>query len=406
MDSPRNINKDFIHGALSDAIARIGEELDLSEAERNDIELDQDTQGVPGSPEISRVILEKIASARVVVTDVSLIASGNNQKPHINSNVAIELGYAYGKLGDEAVLKVMNTHYGLPSDLPFDLRSRRHPIQYELAPGADKDWIKKERKKLAGQLYSILRNYVKDWKSPSHSAHEEIQPIDMRGRYWESTEPLVPKDADRYESSDLYWYGQSILYFRCIPSAQLPSLKPRVARDLVIGLPPLCCNGGYSHSRNKWGAISYNKGSDDRLIGATQLFRNREIWGIDLTSSNMESQSDDDDEEQKRFIPTVAIQRHYPRVIENIRKLAKNLEYGDSYIIEMGLSGAKDVHLGIEWSYYGGFPGPFYDEEVYIRKTINENYHTMQIMNAFWDKLFSEIGKEVPDKLLWKADED
>lgn len=141
MDSPRKINKNFIYGALSDAIEKVGQEPDVSEAERNEIKLDQDTQGVLGSPEIARVIFDKIAGSNVVVADVSLVASGTDNKPHINSNVAIELGFCYGKVGDEAVLKIMNTHYGAATDLPFDLKSRRHPVQYCLAPDADKETV-------------------------------------------------------------------------------------------------------------------------------------------------------------------------------------------------------------------------------------------------------------------------
>lgn len=59
---------------------------------RLSIELDQDTKGVLGSPPIADVILNKIKAADVVVSDVTLVASGRGDKRHINSNVAIELG--------------------------------------------------------------------------------------------------------------------------------------------------------------------------------------------------------------------------------------------------------------------------------------------------------------------------
>lgn len=87
MDAPRKVNKNFIHGALSQAVDRLTEQLDVSEAERGDIKVDQDTQGILGSPDIVRVILEKNAYSNVVA-GVSLVAVGKDSKKHINSNVA------------------------------------------------------------------------------------------------------------------------------------------------------------------------------------------------------------------------------------------------------------------------------------------------------------------------------
>lgn len=39
---------------------------------------------------------------------------------------------------------VMNTHYGLPEELPFDLKERRYPICYQLEPEADDKPSKRE----------------------------------------------------------------------------------------------------------------------------------------------------------------------------------------------------------------------------------------------------------------------
>ena len=137
-DADRKINKDFIHDALVAAIKEINSDISLSEADRRDdlLTLDQDTKGILGSPPIAETILKKIAAADVIVLDVSLIASGREQKRHINSNVAIELGYALGKRGYEPLLKVMNTYFGDFEKLPFDLKDRRHPVGYYLSPNA------------------------------------------------------------------------------------------------------------------------------------------------------------------------------------------------------------------------------------------------------------------------------
>jgi hypothetical protein len=403
MDAPRKTNKDFIYSALSEAIARIADGSDISEAERDRIELDQDTKGVLGSPEISRVIFEKISASRVMIADVSLVAR-SHEKLQINSNVAIELGFAYGKIGDGSVLKIMNTYYGQPEELPFDLRIRRHPVQYKLAPDANTDVIAAERRRLAGQLTEILRGYLADVAQTEQIAHTETPFLDLRGRYWNGKEALIPRDETRKASSDVFWDGRSVLYFRCIPLFELPELSAREAKDFAIDLVPFLSANGYSRRRNKWGIISCDlSNAGKNIIGATQLFKNREIWGIDATYCEAKTILNDG-QESIRYIPTEALQRNYPSAIDSIRHIAKKLGYGDQYLIEIGLSGAEGTFLAISRDYDNSFPGPFFDREVYIRKKISDNYHTMQIMNDFWEKLFSEVGRDVPKELIWKPD--
>ena len=400
MDAPRKTNKDFIHAALIRAVGKLSDELDVSEAERDEIEVDQDTQGVLGSPDIVRVILEKIAASRVVVADVSLVATGKEGKKHINSNVAIELGYTYGKLGDEAVLKVMNTQFGQADDLPFDLRTRRHPVQYSLEPDADADTIASEQKKLAGQLAVILKQYLAKPLASSESGHIETLSTDRRGTFWLPSEVIVPENRP-YVRNDNYCTVPSVIYFRCIPEKDLPKLTSREAYDATADLPPLVSEGGYGRSRNRWGAISHCIAQDGDFLGFTQLFKNGEIWGVDAYYSNVFTKPEDDEEEPRRFIPSGALQRDYPRSIGGIRKTAANLGYGDKYIVEMGISGASGLHLAIDRKYFESFPGPMYDNEVFIRQTVKNDQPTGEIMNTFWSKVFSEAGREVPSELVW-----
>jgi len=54
-DISNRINRNFIRGALEKSIKKVAESLNLDEAPR----IEQDTSGVPGSPEIANTILEK-----------------------------------------------------------------------------------------------------------------------------------------------------------------------------------------------------------------------------------------------------------------------------------------------------------------------------------------------------------
>jgi hypothetical protein len=111
-DIDARTNRSFIRDALKSAIA----DLDLLDAERH--EIDQDTSGVLGAPVIAETIFKRIRLASVFVADVTLTGTTSDGKRPCNSNVAIELGYALGVLGDDVLLNVMNGHYGPPDALP------------------------------------------------------------------------------------------------------------------------------------------------------------------------------------------------------------------------------------------------------------------------------------------------
>ncbi|MBR0755662.1 hypothetical protein JQ604_26100 [Bradyrhizobium jicamae] len=164
-DTPGKTGRHFVRAALSLAIDALKQAPDVEEptaAEtREGLHLDQDRQGVPGSPDLAPTIFEKIERSVVFVADVTLVgASDDGSKRLMNSNVAIEYGHAHHALGSKAILMVQNTHYGNRDALPFDLRHKAGPVQFNLAPGAKKAEIEAEQKKLVSQLVVALRPYL------------------------------------------------------------------------------------------------------------------------------------------------------------------------------------------------------------------------------------------------------
>lgn len=75
-DEPQRETRDIIREALKAAIEQIGAELE--EADRP--ELDHDTKGAPGSPEIVNTILGKIKAASLFVADVTPVAMTRGKK--------------------------------------------------------------------------------------------------------------------------------------------------------------------------------------------------------------------------------------------------------------------------------------------------------------------------------------
>jgi hypothetical protein len=152
-DLPNSANRGFIETAIRIAIKNIASDDSI----QLDPVIDRDTQGVPGSPDIATTIFEKIEEAQVFIGDVSIINGENTSRPTPNPNVLIELGYAIKTLGMRQILLVMNTAYGEPEQLPFDLRGKR-VITYRQS-GEDTSRVD-ERKRLAGIIEYGLRSIV------------------------------------------------------------------------------------------------------------------------------------------------------------------------------------------------------------------------------------------------------
>jgi hypothetical protein len=136
-DTPGKIGRHFVRAALADAIEVLKQPEEIEEPAERDaraaLHLDHDRQGVPGSPDLAPTIFRKIDQSAVFVADVTLVAHIQGEevadwdsatKKLINSNVAIEYGYALRALGDRSILTVQNVHYGEREQLPFVGRYR------------------------------------------------------------------------------------------------------------------------------------------------------------------------------------------------------------------------------------------------------------------------------------------
>jgi hypothetical protein len=147
-DLPNSTNRIFIGKALSTACEQVSKNPDIEYSPR----LDQDTQGVSGSPAIPATIMEKIDECQVFVADVSLSFNGPKDKVAPNPNVMFELGYAVARLGWDRIILVMNLENGPIDSLPFDLEKRRVTGPYKAAVGEQDR--SEEKKSLASRLAS------------------------------------------------------------------------------------------------------------------------------------------------------------------------------------------------------------------------------------------------------------
>src|SRR5688572_7323361 len=142
-DRDRSICHDFIREAADAAITKIAlaqssDRAVVDEApDFPEVELDHDTKGVQGTPNIVETIKKKIRDCAIFMADLTHVADyqtsdERRKKKAQNGNVLIELGYAMAQKQPEQILTVMNTAFGNFTHLPFDLHLNRKPVGYFL----------------------------------------------------------------------------------------------------------------------------------------------------------------------------------------------------------------------------------------------------------------------------------
>ena len=124
-DLPNSYNRNLIENVIKSTLKKINRENNLSLV----LDIDRNTDGLLGSPDIADSILKKIDKCDIFIADISIINKSSTFRKTPNPNVLFELGYAVSRIGWNRVICVFNSDYGDLKDIPFDLRNRRI-IQY------------------------------------------------------------------------------------------------------------------------------------------------------------------------------------------------------------------------------------------------------------------------------------
>ncbi len=396
-DTPDKIGKSFIRSAIDEAVNMLSEEMELDEAERPNV--DQDTQGVMGSPPIAETIFEKIKNSEVIIVDVTLVGETPSGKCLINSNVSYELGFAHGHHGDHVLLSVMNTHYGPPDNLPFDLKHRRWPVRFELSPESDKEQRNKVKAKLVKELSAILKRYLANRK-PLKKKYEPIPSTLNPASYWQDGEYIVQRTQSDDRDNDInlgYIKNQPLIYLRLWPDTQLDDLSGKELSDHNISMiePLLGRTGGYSICRNKYGSITYSGENAGQLISTTQVFKNREIWGAEAFILRRRENRDID------FVPTGAFEEGLKKSLNAYIKAAyERLGYTDIIHVEAGMVNVEGFKLAMPNNYWDRYWGPIF-EDISVNFTVNKNVPesvTNGLLKVF-EAVFDSAGSERPTNL-------
>lgn len=397
-DHPGAISRHLVRDALELAVASLNEELSIEEPER-EVSLDHDRKGVPGSPDLANIILEKIRGSDVFVADVTPVGTTPNDPPKklMNSNVAIELGYALHSITDRRLIMVMNTSFGARADLPFDLQHKAGPIFYALPASASKEEIKQARKSLANDLKIAFRDMLpKAAQVPSPAFLATTSRPNDPARYFAPSQTLATRAGGVEGGPDLFTAEETpVLYLRIMPTRHVETLK-RVEAYNLIRQGPLHLNpfyydrSGSSFESNEFGAIAFDAAYDKKkIISAAQLFLNREIWAFNTISLSPELARS----RNKRLgIPTLSVERTFALMIrEYLAFMNDKLGIAPPYRIEGGASDVKDYVIFMPSSFFDQQWGPLHQNHVTWSGTVDSldavkvDAALLGIFEAFFD---------------------
>jgi hypothetical protein len=360
-DSLEKNNHFFVRDTLVLALKQVADDLDLTEAERP--EVDHDTKGEPGLVSIVDTIFEKINQAAVFVGDLTYVGKTEKGKLLPNPNVMIELGHAITSLGPERIILISNRAYGgRQEDLPFDLRHRRAPISYNLpetASGEDRKKVQRElvgvlASALAGCLGRVLDQAAKTVEYPAARARSDDRSI------WLAVGESIQHHGFFHQGLNTWEVLESPrFYLRVIPAKYNGNKQPREIHDLPqqykLNLLHPWKNG--DGGVNSLGVVTVGITSDQKAHAATQWFKKTsEVWAFNCNATFIR--------DEQRLLAWGDILRSWREHLERTLAFLDHIGARGPLQIEAGVFGLKDTVWGNDY----GHRYTALEEEVHLQR--------------------------------------
>ena len=385
-DHPSGICRSFIRRALDKVARQLAQDATVQDAPRDVlVAVDTDTRGIPGSPPVAETILAKIADCDSFVADLTSMPTATGLRASPNPNVLLEYGYALATLGDRRVVAVMNDAFGSPEKLPFDIRHRRWPIRYTLAPDATD--VDRERaratmvRELRGALTQILQTppSVPDAPSP---ASDKIQARNL----WAMSSYVQPEDGDRVGIT----YGPSAT-IEIAPADLAPPRLSYAAMNVAAAgfIPPAANEGEGSTGRIHRGVVRFTLQADGTTVrAASAVTDDSRLHSIDFALLGEEIGG-------KRVVPVAAIEDLLFGAFSNLIDVAdRHLKLTPPLHAWVRLTGISDFMLAVDPSMYDRDTlGPILSGRVareFRIASFDEDPDTL--LGPLFDDLYDEAG--------------
>ncbi|CAB3773931.1 MULTISPECIES: hypothetical protein [Burkholderia] len=399
--------RNLLERALEKAIGRLGEQVDLQEANRNEFVLDRDTKDAPGFPPIAQTIFEKIDAAAVFVPDFTFVGQRADGRPTPNPNVLIEYGWALKTLGYGRIVPVMNTAFGEPSDatLPFDLRHQRHPIKYHCPDDADEQTRKSVREKLSKDLEQAIRlvieseAYVSSLPQPLvpdlFQPKSEIAP----GRLRPVSDPIGVSTHILEQDQEILLADRSLMWLRVMPELDphktwtIDEIRAAasVPQDHIRPLWDGYGGFGYLRHADGFGVFARRAGEGDAST-TTFAFKTGEVWAVDaLYLDYLERQG-------VKSIPDAEVM--YAQALRTLGAFEARLGLKPPYRWIAGMSGLKGRGLEVPVaSGRASIPGPkgrCLQDVVSVTGTYSPDASPILQLKPFWEAIYESCGLSRP----------
>lgn len=411
-DCPNSTNRTFIEDALKKAIKEVSADIEVLKAVREDLLVfDKDTQEVPGTPPITDVIFQKISGAVVFVPDLTLVGKTKNDRLIPNPNVLIEYGWALCSLGHSRMVPVMNTAFGEATavNLPFNMRHLRNPITYKLAENEgmeERTSVKTELVKQLGQAIRLILKNLPSEAQLSNSAHIAIKSTEDPSTFLKKDEYLGYIGGGHRDELRLEVPANEHLFLRVIP--QKPTLEISSTQKVLELIekkqimPYTSSPCGFSRGRNQYGAftVAHDK---EKVLSLTQIFRNREIWGIDANSIDKKELMDWT-KVNFGYFPCPGLEDWFIQTLSNYLPFCKDiLELTLPLKFIAGATKVKGYRMtapnGMHFKGIEKFGGRVVDEHIIYEGTITEfDSDPKVLLRTFFEKIWDECGLIRPDR--------
>lgn len=229
-------NKKFIRKCIEKSLKKIQKKGEFKEI---NIELTDSIRGEAGSPPVADTILkEKVPFCDIFIADLTPINRINpvvklvskffksNIRQTANPNVIEEHGIAINAIGYDRIISVSNSYYGSisedESNIHFDVRHLRHPIQYILS----KKTKTNDKKNIEETLISNLSNAISLCVIKAIEAQNKKYHPFIKWSEWE-----------KYVNKNNFYYNDKIKEIQMILESGLKERKPKSYR--LLGLSGL-----------------------------------------------------------------------------------------------------------------------------------------------------------------------
>ncbi len=188
-------------------------------------------------------------------------------------------------------------------------------------------------------------------------------------------------------------------YLRLYPDSTISPINSELeARSIVASgnLQPFGRVGGYGCDRNIFGAVVYESPENGNLYRFTQLFLNREIWGVEACVLNEDHirkqlQQWGQGNFPSKYIANGYVEEYFVKALHNYIIFAQtHLRLPPPLRIEAGLVGIKDYSITVNSYNMAGRSL----RDVIQWRGVMESYETpaWELLGPFFDRIWDNCG--------------